>query len=76
MQRRQFLQSAAAAGAGLMLSTPPRGDAADAPADHKLIGMYVHQHWPYNHPYAGAPGPTTTGTAIWTGSTGWGSISC
>ena len=21
------------------------------PTDH-LVGMYVHQHWPYNHPYA------------------------
>ena len=52
MQRRQFLQSAAAAGAGLMLSTHPYADAAQPPADHKLIGMYVHQHWPYNHPYA------------------------
>lgn len=25
--------------------------AGAAPAD-KLVGMYVHQHWPYNHPYA------------------------
>ena len=23
-----------------------------APANNKLVGMYVHQHWPYNHPYA------------------------
>src|ERR1700722_13296847 len=21
-------------------------------APEKIIGMYVHQHWPYNHPYA------------------------
>lgn len=20
--------------------------------DSKMVGMYVHQHWPYNHPYA------------------------
>ena len=26
-----------------MLHTPP---------PDKLIGMYIHQHWPYNHPYA------------------------
>src|SRR5579872_4958575 len=25
-------------------------DRADAVAD-KMVGMYVHQHWPYNHPY-------------------------
>ena len=23
-----------------------------AGASDKIIGMYVHQHWPYNHPYA------------------------
>ena len=22
------------------------------PAGAKMIGMYIHQHWPYNHPYA------------------------
>lgn len=21
-------------------------------SDNKLVGMYIHQHWPYNHPYA------------------------
>lgn len=21
-------------------------------ASNKMVGMYVHQHWPYNHPYA------------------------
>jgi hypothetical protein len=25
---------------------------AAQPADKKVVGMYVHQHWPYNHPYA------------------------
>ena len=25
---------------------------AAAPASEQLIGMYVHQHWPYRHPYA------------------------
>ena len=22
------------------------------PGGKKLVGMYIHQHWPYNHPYA------------------------
>jgi len=26
--------------------------AQEAALPKKLIGMYVHQHWPYNHPYA------------------------
>jgi hypothetical protein len=53
MQRREFLQSAAAAGAGWMLADNlSAGKAAPAPATDKLIGMYVHQHWPYRHPYA------------------------
>ena len=53
MQRRQFLQSAAAAGAGWMLAENLSADqAVPAPASDKLIGMYVHQHWPYRHPYA------------------------
>ncbi len=25
---------------------------AAQPGDKKLWGMYIHQHWPYNHPYA------------------------
>ncbi|WP_428307919.1 hypothetical protein [Lacipirellula sp.] len=25
---------------------------AQPPAAEKIIGIYVHQHWPYNHPYA------------------------
>jgi hypothetical protein len=33
----------------------PFGYAANTPAptlaDH-IVGMYIHQHWPYNHPYA------------------------
>src|SRR5436853_4931737 len=20
-------------------------------AEEKMVGMYIHQHWPYNHPY-------------------------
>ena len=26
--------------------------AAAAAAQDRIVGMYVHQHWPYNHPYA------------------------
>ncbi len=53
MQRREFLQSAAATAAGWMLAGNLLAEpAAPAPAPDKLIGMYVHQHWPYRHPYA------------------------
>ncbi len=53
MQRREFLQSAAAAGTGWMLAGNLSAEsAAPAPANEKLIGMYVHQHSPYRHPYA------------------------
>ena len=53
MKRRDFLCSAAAAGTGLMLSRSVFATAAESsPATAPLIGMYVHQHWPYNHPYA------------------------
>jgi hypothetical protein len=27
------------------------GSGAGAPRD-RVVGMYIHQHWPYNHPYA------------------------
>ncbi len=30
------------------LAEPPSGTSGPA----KIIGLYVHQHWPYNHPYA------------------------
>ena len=37
------------------LALPSRVAAAElqetGPAQ-KIIGMYIHQHWPYNHPYA------------------------
>jgi hypothetical protein len=51
MQRRQFLQSAAAAGAAAVLGES-LSTAEAAPAAGKLVGMYVHQHWPYRHPYS------------------------
>ncbi len=38
--------------AGLvLLASLVTATAADAPPD-KILGMYVHQHWPYHHPYA------------------------
>ena len=35
----------------LALSGSPAVAQTSRPAE-KMIGMYVHQHWPYNHPYA------------------------
>src|SRR5690349_17901703 len=31
--------------AGAMAATQKR-------TSEKMVGMYIHQHWPYNHPYA------------------------
>ena len=31
---------------------PVGGQQAAAGRAEKMVGMYVHQHWPYNHPYA------------------------
>ncbi len=36
---------------GLLVTGMHAAEAASRPAG-KIIGMYVHQHWPYNHPYA------------------------
>jgi hypothetical protein len=53
MKRRDFLYSASMVGAGLALSRGLYADDAEkGAAGEKLIGMYVHQHWPYHHPYA------------------------
>ena len=53
MKRRDFLCSAAASGTGFMLSGSLLTTAAEGPsATAPLFGMYVHQGWPYNHPYA------------------------
>jgi hypothetical protein len=35
----------------ILLVNFPAAFAANAPTD-KILGMYVHQHWPYHHPYA------------------------
>ncbi len=37
---------------GILLFAVLAGCATAASAPERLIGMYVHQHWPYNHPYA------------------------
>ena len=51
MRRREFLEMVA--GTGAMLTGMQSGGAtADSPADKKLIGMYVHECWVHNHPYA------------------------
>ena len=49
MRRREFLE--VVAGAGAMLTGMLPGEAAaGSPADKRLIGMYVHECWIYNHP--------------------------
>jgi hypothetical protein len=53
VKRRDFLCTAAVAGAGFALSNSLFAAAAESSsAAAPLIGMYVHQGWPYNHPYA------------------------
>ncbi|HOW68954.1 MAG TPA: hypothetical protein PKY77_00015 [Phycisphaerae bacterium] len=57
MNRREFLELSAAAGTDALLSQKlsaelPAGAAGTASSDQKLIGMYVHEGWVYNHPYA------------------------
>lgn len=54
MKRRGFLQllaglagTAAQPGAGGLVFGDPTGTASEG-----MLGMYIHQHWPYNHPYA------------------------
>lgn len=36
----------------LVLALVPGPARAQAAGAEKVIGMYVHQHWPYNHPYS------------------------
>ena len=52
MQRREFMELLAAAGTGLMMADNVFGEGPAAAADKKLIGMYVHECWVYNRPYA------------------------
>jgi hypothetical protein len=35
----------------LLAASCPAAPPTSGPAD-RMVGMYVHQHWPYNHPYA------------------------
>ena len=37
---------------GVLLVSAPRAGAQDTWDEPPMIGMYVHQHWSYNHPYA------------------------
>jgi hypothetical protein len=48
-----FLAGLIVAGGWLALSgrSAAREPAAAVP-DQKIVGMYIHQHWPYRHPYA------------------------
>ena len=55
MKRRRFVQlMAGAAGyAAQRASGAPPLLASDQPgATHPLLGMYIHEGWPYRHPYA------------------------
>ncbi len=35
----------------ITLIAAQRNSLAAPPDNRKIVGMYVHQHWPYNHPY-------------------------
>lgn len=58
--RRHFLAQLGGVGASTLAGHLPLVANADAAAPaptakdsrNKLVGMYVHQHWPYHHPYA------------------------
>lgn len=58
--RRHFLAQLGGVGAATIAGGLPLPTTASTAAEGtgakdsngKLIGMYVHQHWPYNHPYA------------------------
>ena len=52
MRRREFMELLAVAGTGTLLTGGLPAAEPTASADKKLIGMYVHQGWVYNHPYA------------------------
>jgi hypothetical protein len=55
MKRRDFLWSAVslpglAGTPGICEALSGKGQERDTP--YGIIGLYIHQHWPYNHPYA------------------------
>ena len=48
-----FLVMAAIAFSSVMaVASPTAEEKTGTPTEGKMIGMYVHQHWPYKHPYA------------------------
>jgi hypothetical protein len=50
---RILLVGLIAAGAWLVPSgQAAAAEQAAAAPDQKIVGMYIHQHWPYKHPYA------------------------
>ena len=54
MRRRDFLYSIGGF-AGLAAYDnfgPAIAEVGGKSASGKVVGMYIHQHWPYNHPYA------------------------
>ncbi len=54
MNRRKFLQLSSVAGLTMQhFASPYLWPSIHGPAGpSKLVGMYVHEGWPYNHPYA------------------------
>jgi hypothetical protein len=52
MHRREFVELLAVGSGALFAGGVLAQEEADPPSDKKLIGMYVHQAWVYNHPYA------------------------
>ena len=54
MKRREFLYgigglAGLTAHGGVAFAMGPAGQGTGG---HKTVGMYIHQHWPYKHPYA------------------------
>lgn len=35
----------------ILAAARAEGQKAGTPVNEKIVGMYVHQHWPYQHPY-------------------------
>jgi hypothetical protein len=54
MNRRKFLQLTGVAGLGMQRfgNMPLWSEANGSGSASRILGMYVHEGWPYNHPYA------------------------
>ena len=55
MRRRDFIYAGGLAGVTLgpaQFGVFSSAGSTKSGATGKIIGMYIHQHWPYNHPYA------------------------